>query len=93
MNIRIINKNENQWLAVGIGVSRCISLSMIIAWQQRSAKAGEIVPSESLKKEATIIKPGGNKSMNDLSLAFKTEERVFFSPCRISEWLELIAIT
>lgn len=32
--------------------------------------------------------------MNDLSLAFKTEERgFFFSPWRISGWLELIAIT
>lgn len=31
--------------------------------------------------------------MNDLSLAFKTEERVFFSPFGISGWLELIAIT
>lgn len=41
MNIRIINKNENQWLAAGIGVSRCISVSMIIAWQRRSVKAGQ----------------------------------------------------
>lgn len=58
------------------------------------SKSRTILLAESLKKEATIIKPGGNKSMNDLSLAFKTEERVFFfSPCRISGWLELIAIT
>lgn len=43
------------------------------------SKSRTILLAESLKKEATIIKPGGNKSMNDLSLAFKTEERVFFS--------------
>lgn len=43
------------------------------------SKSRTILLAESLKKEATIIKPGGNKSMNDLSLAFKTEERGFFS--------------